>query len=137
MPGVGLDFLHIRQQGGRRVRHLFFQHFAVTDHGRKRRAQFVAHISQKLALGPVGCLGHVARGAQLLFGKLACGNVRMRPDPFARRPVLHDRHAARSHDPPRSIGPADPVIDAVQRVGVHGAGPGSRRVLTIVGVDRV
>ena len=53
-----------------------------TDDGVHRSADFVAHIGQKVAFGPVGRVGPVAGFGQLciaqlqqLFGLLVAGNV--------------------------------------------------------------
>src|ERR1035441_3452536 len=61
---------------------LFFEEFREAEYGVQRRAQFVAHAGEKLALQPVGAfrflislLQLLIHGADLFFGDLPVGHI--------------------------------------------------------------
>ena len=75
LPG-GVDLLAGRARRPRSAGSpsgLLLEHFAVADDGVQRRAQFVAHVGQELALGLVGALGGLHQHLQLLVALFELG----------------------------------------------------------------
>ena len=82
MPRIGFDLRQILKQillAG--FLSLVFEHFAVADHGAQRRAQFVTHIGEKLALGAVGFFGDIARRCKFLALHALFGDVGVGAEP--------------------------------------------------------
>ena len=82
MPRIGFDLPKIGEQMLlAHVLHFVFEHFAVADDSAERRAQFMAHIGEKLTLGPIGFLGGVS-GSGKVFALLPLfGDIRIGPEP--------------------------------------------------------
>ena len=121
---------HVAHAG---VLHLLLEHLAVADHGRERRAQFVAHVGDELALGEVGLLGLLLGALQLDLDALAVADIGMSADPFDQvADVVEHRGAAGGHVAPLAVVAAHAVLDLVQAAlgdrvlpGGHGVGRSS------------
>ena len=119
-----VELFRLRLVGG-----IAAQDVGEADDGIHRCADFVAHVGQEGALGPVGglcriaCLGHfpgaggdqffqvVAVACQFLVGHLALGNVEIDAEhPYGPALVRHDP-AARSQPAYLAIGADDAVLD--------------------------
>ena len=76
MAGVGLDLFQVGQHAvDAEVGEFLLQHLGVADDGAQGRAQFMAHVGDEQALGPVGLLRGEAGGLQLLLRPLARADV--------------------------------------------------------------
>ncbi len=76
MSACLIDLLEIRNEVLLpKVFRLFHQHLAVSKDGVHRCTQFVAHVRQKRALGPVRGLGCIPGSGQRFFRPLAFGEI--------------------------------------------------------------
>ena len=75
------------------------------------RADFVAHVGQELALGPVGGFGVFLGPMQIRFGLLSIGDVDVDADDPADVPVFIKHRALRSRQLPQgAVGPDDAEV---------------------------
>ena len=139
MAGIGLDLAHVLQQRCLpQVPQLLLQHFAVADHSRQRRAQFMAHIGKELALGAIGGFGRLLGCGKLDLAFLALGNVGMGADPFAHQHVaiVHDRHGPHQHVPPVPRAVLQPVLGLEDRMRRDGLARKLQGGFPVIGMHR-
>ena len=106
----GFDLREVADEAGQReVFGLLAHQFAVADDGVERRAQFVAHVGQELALRAARFLGRFLGAAELFFGPLARGDV------FHRSLVIENFIIRVANDPHVFGNPDDRPILAVDR----------------------
>src|SRR3546814_2006800 len=80
------------------VLRLLQQHLAVADYRVERRAQFVAHVREELALRLIGRIRFFLGPLQFLLALLEFGYVGIdRHRPAIRRPSLADPHRSEEH----------------------------------------